>query len=330
MSAALIIFGSYLAISPGIDIFGLPKMLCICLGTVLVPWKSSTQLRTPFLLLIGAALVSVMASDTPIQGLLGHQGSATYGVLGMVVAWMAYEAGCGYGKDASKMVLRAAGLCAIIALAQCCAGSPVPLLNHRAYGTAGSPPFLGVMLALALPLAYKFNNLEGVISSLIIVGGIIASGSRAGIIGALAGILWMITPIRYRLCALLAPAAIAVLATLRAQGDTLRLSIWPIAYRAFKEHPWLGVGPDCFGDSLMRMRDSTWPANPEHVADNAHNLVLHVLSTTGILGAIAWINLGLRAPMTPSVVAVLAYSLFNPVPFGCWAVLGFMWGANES
>lgn len=329
--SALIIFGSYLAVGPGIDLFGLPKLLCIVLGATFTPWKERTQLRTPFLLLIGAAVVSALASETPIQSLLGHQGSATLGVLGLVAFWMAYEAGCGYkydicgSKTPRNMVLRAAVICAIIAVA----ASPYLSINHRAFGSQGSPPFLGCMLALAFPLTYPLTNTRRILGAIIICLGIYFSGSRAGIIGAAAGLIWVAVPARYRLVALIAPASIAVLATLRAQGDAIRLAIWPIAWRAFTEHPFLGVGPDNLGDFLMRVRDSSWPANPEHVADHAHNIGLHVLATQGLLGAVMWCNLILRAPMTAPLVAVLAYSLFNPCPFQCWAVLAFMWGASE-
>lgn len=322
MSAALIILGSYLAVGPGISVFDLPKMLCICLGAVLVPWKERTQLRTPWMLLIGAALISAAASDTPIQSFLGHQGSATLGCLGIIAAWMSYEAGCGFGKDCSKMVLRAAGLCAIIAVGLI----PFLAINNRALGTQGSPPYLACMLALAVPIACR-NRSYWICNALL--AGILASGSRAGGIGAAAGIAWVVVSAEYRIFTFLAIGGAATCLAVRAQGDGLRLAIWPIAWRAFKEHPLLGVGPDCFGDSLMRMRDSTWPANPEHVADNAHSWPLHVLATQGLLGAASWVNLGVRAPMTPSVVAVLAYGLFNPIPFSAWAVIAFMWGSNE-
>lgn len=325
MSARLIIFGSYLAVFCGVSVFDLPKLLCICLGAVLIPWKERTALRTPFFLLIGAALFSVAASETPIQGLLGHQGSATYGVLGMVAAWMAYEAGCGYAKDCSEMVLRAAGLCAIIAIA----AIPLLSINHRALGSQGSPPYLACMLALAFPLTYHLTNTRRIFYGAILLAGIAASGSRAGIIGASAGVIWVLTPVRYRLYAILAPIGIISFGLVRAQGDALRLSIWPLAWQAFKTHPWLGVGPDNFGDFVMRFRDSSWPANPEHVADNAHCFPLHVLATQGLLGATEWLHLIVRAQMTPSVVAVLSYGLFNPIPFQAWCVLAFMWGSSK-
>lgn len=332
MSAILIIFGSYLAVFIGVSVFDLPKMFCICLGAVLVPWKARTALRTPFLLLIGAALVSVMASDTPIQGLLGRQGSATLGCLGIIAAWMAYEAGCGFGKDCTKWVLQAAIICAIIAIVQYFVDFPFPAINHRAYGAIGSPPLLGCMLALALPLLITKPltfNWKVLIKGTIICLGIYFSGSRAGGIGAAAGITWVLVNAEYRLFTFLCIGAVATLFAVRAQGDAIRLAVWPLAWRAFKTHPLLGVGPDCFGDFVMRFRDSSWPANPEHVADHAHNLALHVLATTGILGAFSWLNLLWRAPMTPSLVAVLAYSMFNPVPFQGWCIIAFLWGSSE-
>lgn len=59
-----------------------------------------------------------------------------------------------------------------------------------------------------------------------------------------------------------------------------RLVLYRSAWRAFLDHPWLGVG-------LNRLETITAASGPPHV--NAHNLLLHALATVGLLGTIPYL-----------------------------------------
>jgi O-antigen ligase len=62
-----------------------------------------------------------------------------------------------------------------------------------------------------------------------------------------------------------------------------RTAIWGYALRMFLDHPLLGVGWGEFSNSQYRLADRMGPVE---AADNAHNLILDVLSKTGLLGGI--------------------------------------------
>jgi O-antigen ligase len=185
------------------------------------------------------------------------------------------------------------------------------------------------MLALALPVA------GGAWAMPVIVLALLATRSKAAILGALAG-----AAVRWRVPAwVLGLGALAtVIALNRGMSDTHRIYIWGVAWRTFLAHPLLGVGADNFGDAFMALRDATWlslEGGALSGAENAHNLVLNVLATGGVLGLLTRGILAWKAypavrsnrALTASYASVLVYSLFNPVCFEAWAVLAFMLGS---
>jgi len=69
--------------------------------------------------------------------------------------------------------------------------------------------------------------------------------------------------------------------------DYQRLTIWGKAFMLFITHPILGVGYNDFMGSIFSVNTPLGIDNQFHSAslpDNAHNIWLHLLSTTGILG----------------------------------------------
>lgn len=318
----MILLASYLPMSPGVDAFLLPKLFLIFVGVALFSnprraWKQR-RLRLPFIALIGAALLSGLVSESPWQAVLGRQMSPTYGVVGLLAAWLCYEAG---EPGWERPLLWGAGGCAAVALLQYLPGFPMPPVSGRAFGTIGSPPMMGCMLALAFPVA-------GLALRPFLAAAIFASASRAGSLGALAGMLWTFPAWRLPGAAAVALGA-ATWAGSRPMGDSMRLHTWILAWRAFLERPLLGVGPDCFHDAFLRLRGPEWPAPPSAMQDNAHCLPLNILATQGLLGAVTWGRLLWAAPATASLVAVLVYGLFEPIPFMAWCVVAYQWGAME-
>ena len=326
---SLLILGAYLAVNPfGGDIFMLPKLVAIFTGAffcLLRPSKPGT-LRPYFLLWLASMAVSAYSA----QSWIGLYRSPTAGIMGAAAVWLSYEAGLASDARAWKWVTIGAAICSLLALVQLVPACPFHGLvpNGRAIGTIGSPPFLGCMLALAAQIGPSF-------ASPVILLALFATRSKAAIIGLFAGL-----GIRYRIpaWALVLVALPSIILLNRHGSDTMRIYIWGIAWKAFLAHPLLGVGADNFGDAFMALRGPAWieaGGRGLSAAENAHNLILNVLATGGLVGLAARCYLTIKAyplirtsrALTASYASVLVYSLFNPVCFEAWAVLAFMLGS---
>ncbi len=354
---AILLLGSYLAVGPGIDMFLYPKILAILVGAFLCQRGAAHDgpLRPYFPLILGLAVLSAAAGASPLQSALGLYRSSTAGLMGLAAAWAAYEAGRHRTADDWGLIVLAGASCAILALIQYLPGAPLHGLipNYRAIGTVGSPPYLGCMLALALPVAAARSPR----ALLFILIALVATQSKAAIIGGVIGMavfvlldFWRI--IRPAMVALwtLGIIAFACLALNRGLSDVTRIQIWKTAWAAFLAKPWLGWGPDNFLDAFMKLRSPAWLEAAEHAGDSAtdaaHNVILHILATRGLAGMAASLAAAVaagrallnQAPesiwnhqerniLAASCAAVLAYSMFNPTPFMAWCVLSFMLGS---
>lgn len=324
----LLLLGSYLAISPGGDMFMLPKLVCIFTGAFLCLWgpQKPGTLRPYFLLW----LASMALSASSAQSWLGLYRSPTAGMLGAAAVWLSYEAGLTASAVNWPLITVGAALAGLLALIQLVPACPFHGLvpSGRAIGTIGSPPFLGCMLALAAPLG-------GAWAMPVIVLALLATRSKAAIIGAIAGVCvrW---PKRAWIVGAVVP--IAAVALNRGASDTMRIYIWGIAWKAFLAHPLLGVGADNFGDAFITLRGPAWTeagGRGLSGAENAHNLILNILATGGVLGLAtrgyltwkAWPLVRHRPGLLASCASVLAYSMFNPVPVMAWCILAFMVGS---
>lgn len=89
----------------------------------------------------------------------------------------------------------------------------------------------------------------------------------------------------------------------QAPAAEARTTFWSVAWDAFQQQPWLGVGPGAF-PQVMSLAIS---APPEHLFMNAHSLIFNTLAETGALGlatgalalaALAWALWRARAAET--------------------------------
>jgi O-antigen ligase/Tfp pilus assembly protein PilF len=197
--------------------------------------------------------------------------------------------------------------------------------HHRPFGTLGHAIHLAAYQAMALPLlaglareaasGRRWKTLAVVCAAAGVgVTAILLSLSRgawlaAGVGVALLILLWArsggVRPRTWLLGAvLLAAVAAAVLAWPGAAGARFRTGlvervrrledssgrrhVWQAAWRLFGERPAVGWGPDTFRLVFGRHRpaglaEAEWNVTPAR----AHNLVLHVLATQGLVGAAA-------------------------------------------
>jgi O-antigen ligase len=74
----------------------------------------------------------------------------------------------------------------------------------------------------------------------------------------------------------------------RNPGVGIRVSAWRDALRIFRAHPATGTGIGTFDEFTYRLPDTT--ADPQFRLNgwHAHNVYLHLLAETGVIGLTAW------------------------------------------
>lgn len=105
-------------------------------------------------------------------------------------------------------------------------------------------------------------------------------------------------------------------------SDEQRLITWTIAWREFLVHPILGTGPDTFENVFRRNRIERYDkfGYENEIAANAHNDILQVLVTTGIIGILAYLGLIfyamnlLSGPRFGAIVALFVGAKLSPIP----------------
>ena len=233
-------------------------------------------------------------------------------------------------------------------------------IDYRPDGNLGNANLLGALLAMAIPLAFARGMRGGRfalvwwLGLILMAGAVVATTSRSGGLGALAGSLAVVVFMLKRRNALIGAAvavavvgvglAVIALSPLRFLNDDpgpTRLHLWPDAIRMIAARPLTGWGEDATGLVYGRFLSGDWA--PE--VDRAHSGPLDIAATQGILGlgALAWILFtlfrgGWRWRFTESIGALTAacigYSvwvLFNfdwvPATAAFWVLAGTAWAS---
>jgi O-antigen ligase len=178
------------------------------------------------------------------------------------------------------------------------------VITPRAAGPIGDPNFFALVMAALIPFALYLvarggkRQLLGIASTLIVIGGVFATGSRGGllavgfaIVGA--GILFPVTRLRVAagavvLCAFLAlPLFAAQTQDASARSTEGRLTENMIAVAMFRDHPVTGVGPNQYPGLY---RDYTRDiGNDARQVREAHSLPLQIAAEQGIAGVVGWV-----------------------------------------
>lgn len=220
---------------------------------------------------------------------------------------------------------------------------PMPLPGgDRVIAAAGSPVYLGAVLAVVAACAMAVRHRQLGRTALLLAGvALWLTGTRGAVLAAGAAV-WVLLPGRQRWAALaLLPLLALHPRALSLAADAGRWEVWKAAWRMFLDHPATGVGPGAFE---VAFRQYVTPAFVQaHRSDfvtqqSAHNVVLQVLATGGLLGAAgavglaaaAWRQVRADAPALAVLAAVLAAGLFNPLPHTALAVAAMVLGAASS
>lgn len=296
--------------------FSMPKLMIYALGLLPMAWyvckDGKIDLRPAIFwhaCVLGAVMaVSCCLGPEPWLGLVGRYNSYALGLLGLAIA-LAYHVGSasawgsgtgiGYDKRGLRLIAAACAVLGVYAFAQyggLFGNAMFKVTGDRAIGTIGSPTDLGLILALVFPIACELSPVYGVAIAL----GLVASGSRGAWVGAGAGM--MVYAFRLKADRLRAGVAVSVLIvgvlafawkTDRpwSKSDAERVNVWKIAAAAVKESPIMGNGPDSFEQAFRRFKTAEYVVSinsDRFVQADAHNDILQVLSTLGIMGLLAY------------------------------------------
>lgn len=359
--------GAILLVSVRFDaVFSAPKLAWAALAAAAGCWAAffaglpgrRCGLDSPLLAFFGAAALSAAFSiDRPVS-VLGHHGFYSYGLLaGVVFLALYFVASRGLGPVGApyfRAVAVSSGLCALFGALQW-AGLPVTMALEKAlpegrvYSTLGSPVYLGAVLALALPLCAGLwagqgrDRALGLFAGAFCAAGLLLTQSRSAWLGAAAGLaVWGWLSGRWDGRRFVWPAAaLAGLLALglwsRASGaaDSARVQLWKSAAAVAVGRPLVGAGVGAFENAFRRERseDFVRVLGGKSSQASAHNDVLEVAATMGLLGLAAYLWLLWRlgsavrgalaepneradaASAAGALAALFVAAKFNPTPF---------------
>ena len=351
---------SYILPRAGIAIAG--AGLGVGLALLLPAGPGLGRLRTP---LIAAAAAALLAFAFSVSWPLSLMGSYTryeslpirLSYLGLLAApvWLLRD------QISRDRVIPALVVGTSIASVQAL-GQEVLLQNHlidyRPDGNLGNANLLGALLAMAIPLAFA-RGLRGGrfavfwwLGVALMASAIVATTSRSGGLGALAGclavVVFALAGRKALVGALVSVAVIGVallliaFSPLRLLNDdpaSLRLHLWQDAAHMIAARPLTGWGEDATGLVYGRFLSGSWA--PE--VDRAHSGPLDIAATQGLvgLGALGWILYtlfrrvwrwrftGSIGPLAAACVGYSVWVLFNfdwvPATGAFWLLAGTAW-----
>ena len=326
--------------------------------------------------LAAGALATLRSQDIRLS-LVGQYNLYTYALwqAALYSAVFFIAARCADERAIRRILRVCLGTAAVVALYSLMQGLGIepftlsaPLFGGgRAVSTIGSPVHLGAYLALLTPLAiHELRLAKGAgrvlagLCLILLLGGLWATISRGAwlvaAVGALAYAVFTGVRPRWSLgkwlaAALLAAAVCAALSVKLAKrpvskSDIGRKEAWRVAWLVFREHPLLGTGPDTFGENARRYKSENF-VHTHGVAAyhaDAHNDVLEALSTTGLLGALAYLCViaalcwegikalkdparqGMAAALCAGLLALFVNMKFNPISLEVAAVAAVLAG----
>jgi O-antigen ligase len=299
---------------------------CLLGAAALVAWgKGIGVVRPTVMAWAGFLLVAAAAAATGVDRLYAWTGTPErhLGVITWALCATAFLAGTGAaGRDRRAVVagaVLAAGGLGAWAVAETLGWEPFRLAGtgDRPLGPFGSSAYLGAAASLLGPAAlgvaldgrfgWTVRRLAALAAGAAGVA-LVVSGARAAWLGAAAaGVVVMVgrRPVNRRALLPIAAALAAAMALAFASGvagragDVVsdrdggargRLDEWRVAWRVIAAHPVLGVGPEGYRIAFGRAVDDRYEQahGRDPLPDRAHDVLLDVAATTGLVGLAAY------------------------------------------
>ncbi len=156
---------------------------------------------------------------------------------------------------------------------------------------------LGILLAVVLSPGRAAVRVGAAALALVVIGGVLLTESRGGLLGLLAMLVWFAVRSRERLIALLTLAGAVLISVLQggawqrlfshSSSDVEgagRLPIWSVGVEAFRQHWLLGNGYGTFTDAFNQVYLLVPHAFHTGWSREAHNMVISTFTELGIFG----------------------------------------------
>jgi len=177
----------------------------------------------------------------------------------------------------------------------------------RVFSTLGHPSFLGSYIVLmffpvlALVNKKRWSFVLGAIMIVLALVGVYFSGSRASIVGLIAGLVVFVYSLRNQIPGkkyTVSAIAVAILwvslfGRFSLDEENLRsvktrMIMWPQVIEMVQDSPYFGYGPDTFPVAFApyMSRDLLEVEKFNFIPDRAHNIVLQMFSDFGFLGGL--------------------------------------------
>jgi O-antigen ligase len=361
LPAAVALLVPIVFIPISVDAYVLPRAAVTLAGGALLAGAGLVRgrwslgpLRRPALAVGLTAVAATALSIAPADSLAGTY--SRYESLPMRLAYLALFCGAAWLGERQRVTegfLAGCGLAAAEAVYQALARVP-----FRPDGNLGQANLLGVLLAMAVPLALDRARTaapaarRGWLALLaLLVAGLAVTTSRGAWVAALAGagvLVAFLVPRRRLVPVLVAGGGLALVAValllvsplrhLNQDTGVARLGVWRDSLSVVADRPLLGWGPDTMGLVLGRHQSADW--EPGHNFDRAHSMPLDLAATQGLLGLAAcawlfalwwagvWRRRGdpLLAGLAGAAAAYLAWALVNfdwaPATAELWLLAG--------
>jgi len=231
---------------------------------------------------------------------------------------------------------------------------------YRPDGNLGNANLLGALIAMAVPLAISRAWRGGrfvvawSLAIAVMAGGLVATTSRSGGLGALAGCLvllvfalrgrWAVGAAIGSLGAIAAALLVIRFSPLQFLNDdpeSLRIHLWQDAVRMVAARPLFGWGEDATGLVFGQFLTGDW--SPGVTFDRVHTGPLDIAATQGLMGLAAtgwilvvlfrgawrWRGTGNVGPLAAACAGYTVWVLFNfdwaPATGVFWLLAGTLW-----
>ena len=351
----LMTFGAMIFWLPMIsDPYMTPRLLLVTIGaSALLFMKSErrSSLEGPVLTLLAAAIVSSVFAQDKFYAVVGSYQFGMDSLIAFACYFFVLAASAraeGGVDDITRTIVIASIPMSMYGIFQRFFKDPLIWRDlhggTRVASTQGGPIFLGAVLAVVVvccaPFVKKGDRLARVALALAALT-ILFTQTRGAILAAIIGSTFIT---RWALVASI--PAIFLVPRIYTSGlsDITRVEVWKTALRVFIDHPWTGYGPGNF--YLAFRRYTNWDlvdivGSVNYVQAHAHNDILHVLATMGIIGFVAYILLGYsvvrvalmhteRKLLLGILAAYAVLSSFNPVTTSAFVLMAMIFGAASS